>query len=127
MMLLFARQIANLGALPRRSGVFSAFLLVALLLFPVVAFGQTLDEPFGKQETIGGLTNAIFRFGIILIVLAAAIYIAIGAYMYLVASGNAESAKTGKDYISRAIIGLILGLLAWVILTTISPQFTELK
>lgn len=108
------------------SGIFLLALALPFLLSANAA--EPLDEPFGEQATTVGLTNKIFSFGIVLIVLAAAIYIAIGAFMYFAASGNAELAKTGKDYISRAIMGLVLGLVAWVILQTISPQFAkELK
>ena len=70
-----------------------------------------LDQPFPGAETTPQLANALFGFGIIIVLLAAAIYIAIGAYMYFIAAGNAEMAKTGKDYIQRSIIGLILIIL----------------
>ncbi|TSC72310.1 MAG: hypothetical protein G01um101438_628 [Parcubacteria group bacterium Gr01-1014_38] len=97
---------------------------VLILIIASVTYAQNLDQPF-PARTIGELVNQLFRFGIVLIVLAAAIYIAIGAYMYFIAAGNAEMAKTGKEYITRSLMGLILGLLAWVILNTISPQFAK--
>lgn len=105
--------------------------VLTALILPLFALAQQgqgpsgLDQPF-PARTLPELTDAIFRFGIIIVVLAASIYIAIGAYMYLFAAGNAELARAGKEYITRSIMGLVLGLLAWVILNTISPQFTEL-
>ncbi len=86
-----------------------------------------LDAPFGNITGISGLMSAVFRFGIIMIIIAAAIFIAIGAYMYFIAAGNAEMAKTGRTYIERAIIGLVIGLFAWVILNTINPELVNLR
>lgn len=102
----------------------TTMLTLVWFFLPLVVGGQqNLDEPFGAQKDLWGLAGAIFRLGIVLLIIAAAIFIALGAYMYFTAAGNAESAKTGKDYVTRAIMGLILGLLAWIILNTISPQF----
>lgn len=84
----------------------------------------SLDAPFGKRDLMG-IIQAGFDFGILLIVFAAATYIAIGAYFYFAAAGNAERASEGKAIISRAIIGLVVGLISWIILNTISPQFTS--
>lgn len=117
-------------------------LLVLMFLLPAISQaqqkGQSLDNPFdlatpGTSATgqripgasIQKLANAIFGFGIVAVILAAAIYIAIGAYLYFVAAGNAKMAETGKTYITRSIMGLIVALLAWVILNTISSQFTS--
>ncbi len=87
---------------------------------------ETLDKPF-QGDTIGDYANAIFKFGILICVLAAAIYISIGAFAYFAAAGNASSAEKGKEIIQRSIIGLVLALVAWIIISKISPQFTELK
>ena len=90
--------------------------------------GPSLDQPFPHAGAgLPGLVGEIFKLGIALIVIAAAIFIAIGAYMYFLAAGNAKYAETGKEYISRSVMGLILGLLAYIILQAISPQFVELK
>ena len=115
-------------------------LLVLLLLMPLIGFALTslaqnapprnsaLDEPLGNITTIGAMANAIFQLGIAACILAACIYIAIGAFNYFVAAGgNAKRAEEGKAIIQRAIMGLILALVSWLILTTIHPQFTELK
>lgn len=88
----------------------------------------TFDEPFGAgQSTINGLVNAIFQFGILLCIIAATIYISVGAFYYFVATGNAELAGRGKQIIQRSIIGLLLALISWVLLNTISTQFTNLR
>lgn len=95
----------------------------------VLAQGNSnnLDEPFGPQTTMAGLTQVIFEFGIALCVLAAAIYIAWGSLHYFYAAGDAKRAAEGKEIITRAITGLVLALVSWIILNTINKQFIELK
>jgi len=111
----------------------TAFLLLTVFFVVPSAYllaqSTTPDEPFGKGETsIVSLADTVFRFGVVLCVLAAAIYIAIGAFYYFAASGNASLAEEGKKIIQRSIIGLILALIAWIILNTIHPQFaSEMK
>jgi len=93
------------------------------------AAATNLDEPFGDTTklNISSMTQAIFEFGIALCVLAAAIYIAWGSLQYFLAAGNAKYAEEGKTIIIRAIQGLVLALVSWIILNTISTQFTQLK
>ena len=90
-----------------------------------IAATANLDKPFGEQTTMTGLVNYIFELGISLCVLTAAIYIAWGSLHYFYAAGDAKKAGEGKEIISRAITGLILALISWIILNTIHPQFAE--
>jgi RsiW-degrading membrane proteinase PrsW (M82 family) len=113
--------------------------LRALLFAPAFHAGQVFAQttendcnkydcpfPVAKDATIGALANVIFQFGILLVVLAAAIYIGIGAYAYFIAAGNATMAEKGKAMIQRSVIGLLLALIAYVLLKAISPQFVDL-
>ena len=99
--------------------------VVVFVILPAVASGQQVGDPT-EATTIKEWAQLVFQLGIVLIVLAAAIFIAIGAFMYLAASGDASMAQAGKEYITRAIMGLVLGLITWIILNTIQPQFTRL-
>lgn len=105
-----------------------AFVLAVSIPFAAMAQNNSLDQPFGKVDSMSALTQAIFQLGIAACVLAAAIYIAIGSFYYFYAAGsNAKTAEKGKEVIQRALIGLVLALVSWIILNTIHPQFTELK
>lgn len=106
-----------------RSASRTLWLLLTTAAAPAAA---ATPVDLNTTSTIREWTAAAFQLGIILAVLAAAIYIAIGAYLYFAAAGNAELSRTGKDYITRAITGLVLALLAWVLLNTLSTQFTTL-
>lgn len=115
-----------------RCGVL-VFTALTSLVLPVSAWAQaqvgdgggSLDLPFGGEPVLLPLFREAFKWGITIIVLAAAIYIAIGAYFYLAAAGNAKLAEQGKELITRAIMGLVLGLVGWIILNTINPQFAQ--
>lgn len=87
--------------------------------------GGDLDYPFGSGE-LKGMAREAFNWAIFIIVVSAAIFIGIGAYFYFAAAGNAQLAGQGKEIITRAIMGLVIALIAFVILKTISPQFTDL-
>jgi len=108
--------------------LFIAFIVLTSFSAYAQGSADNLDKPFGDVTDMGTLTNAIFQLGIGACVLAAAIYIAIGAFYYFVAAGsNAKTAEKGKEIIERAIIGLVLALVSWILLNTIHPQFTNLE
>lgn len=89
---------------------------------------EKLDKPIpAKNNDIGSYTNSLFKFGIMVCVLTAAIYIGIGAFNYFAAAGNASMAEKGKEIIQRSIIGLVLALVAWIIISTVSTQFVNLE
>lgn len=109
--------------------IFTFFILFLILSTGRIALAQSasnnLDKPFGEQKDIVSLTQTIFEFGIAACVLAAAIYIAWGALHYFYAAGDAKQAGEAKEIISRAITGLVLALISWIILNTIHPQFAD--
>lgn len=118
----------RLTSVPLRVTNLSAWVRIALIVaWTILAPAVLAVEDPSSAKTLSEWAQIVFQLGITLTVLAAAIFIAIGAYMYLAASGNAGMAQTGKEYIYRAIMGLVLGLIAWIILNTISTQFTQLK
>lgn len=118
-------------------GSFRASAALALVLFAGLAVARPasaqpdtrLDFPFqapGAAITLRGITLLASQFAIFLIIIAAAIFISIGAYFYFAAAGNASYAEAGKEYLRRSLFGLVLGLIAYILLQTISPQFVDL-
>lgn len=99
--------------------------LYAIIPQELLAQGTKLEQPIDGATSADFVSyiNAIFQFGLILVVLAAAIYFAFGAYAYFLAAGNASMAAKGKELIQRSLVGLLLALVSWVLLNTISPQF----
>jgi hypothetical protein len=91
--------------------------------------------PYKNQEKIPGAQptsefipylKSIINFGFAIIGILALFMLIIGAYQYLMAvgSGNASDAK---DTITSALLGLILGLTAWIILNTINPDLVNMN
>jgi hypothetical protein len=69
--------------------------------------------------------NGIFRLAIVAAGVLAVAYIIIGGFEYMVA-GAREGKKDGRERIEKAIFGLILLLLSYVILNTINPDLLNL-
>lgn len=74
------------------------------------AFGQTGDKPNKDIRVIVAALIKVFlgTLGIIFIIL-----LIIAGYKWMTAGGNEESVKDARSQISRAVIGLIIILLAW--------------
>jgi hypothetical protein len=77
----------------------------------------------GPPQSLFDWADQLIQLGIAATVIAAGVFIVIGAYFYFISSGNPRQAETGKDYIAQAITGLVLALVAWLLLETLSPQF----
>ncbi len=95
----------------------------------------TLLEPIGSRDSRipsspGGLKKyleTIFIYAIIVAAFLAVVEIVIGGVQYAVV-GVSESAKSdAKDRITKALLGLLLALSAWLILNTINPNLLNLS
>jgi cell wall-associated NlpC family hydrolase len=115
------------------------FLLVSIsVLFfaaqPHSAFAQNTYQSQEKIPGAGGqATNfvsymqQVIGFGYAVIGILAMFMLCIGAYQYLMAAGNLAKAESAKNTISSALLGLVLGVMSWVILYTINPDLVAMK
>lgn len=72
------------------------------------------------DSAITNITNTI----IFLLGAAAVIMIIIGGFMYVTAAGDAGRIKTAKNTILYAVIGLIVAIFAWAIVSFVVQQFS---
>lgn len=96
---------------------------------PVALLGLLLASSAHAQVTITnlgetfGLGTADLRSSVInivqwalgLLALIAVVFIIIGGFMWITAGGNEEKIEKAKGYITAAVIGIIVVLLAWAI------------
>jgi len=69
------------------------------------------------DKLMGYITGVIISIGLVVITL--------GGYRYMTAGGDGGKITTAKTLISTALVGIILALVGWLLLNTISPQFTQ--
>ncbi len=108
-------------------GLITGFVVLGVGKISLAAY--TLHEKIPGQENITSLQSyleAIYKFGIAIVALLAVVMIAVGAFMYIVASaGNAAKLANAKEIITSAILGLVMALLAWLILFVINPDLVS--
>ena len=111
------------------------FIASVILTMFFLSFYPVFAQPYTNQEKIPGAEptsefipylKSIINFGFAIIGILALFMLIIGAYQYLMAAGS-ENAKGAKDTIASALLGLILGLTAWVILAKINPDLVEMR
>ncbi|MBI5077035.1 hypothetical protein HZB94_01500 [Candidatus Falkowbacteria bacterium] len=71
--------------------------------------------------------GAAYRYAVVLGSILAVFMIMLGGVVYSLAGINQNMVKTGRDFISGAVIGLILLLGSYILLNTINPNFISLK
>ncbi len=81
------------------------------------AIARTCDISTYIQQIIG--------FGYATIGILTMFMLGIGAYQYIMSIGNTAQMANAKNTISYAILGLVLGLLSWIILYTINPNLVK--
>ncbi len=106
-------------------------LLLAFLSAPFVVSAQSsvipvpdVGLPGSSNSTIGALITDVIK-GILLPMasLIAVLFLIVGGYQYMFAGANEDLAKRGKDTIRNAIIGLVIIILSYVIVTVVSNAF----
>lgn len=97
--------------------------------FPAVLLAQATGTPYSIED-IGasvGLGTADLKTTVINIVswalgvlaLVAVVFIIVGGFQWLTSAGNEERVELAKKTISSAVIGMVLVLMSWAIVTFI--------
>lgn len=68
----------------------------------------------------------IINFGFAILGILALFMLIIGAYQYLIAAGTGNVANA-KETVASALLGLILGMCAWIILNKINPDLVNMR
>lgn len=112
--------------------IFSLIILFVFFSFVHFSFAQ----PYTNQEKIPGAQPTqdfvqylkdIINFGFAVIGILALFMLIIGAYQYLMAAGNIGKVDSAKETIGSALLGLILGLCAYIILYKINPDLVNMR
>ncbi|MDI6778048.1 MAG: pilin [Patescibacteria group bacterium] len=90
-------------------------------------FNQEKIPGAGQTGDFVEYIKQIIRFGFAAIGILALFMLSVGAYQYLMAAANLAKIESAKETISSALLGLVLGLTAFLILRTINPQLVNLQ
>ncbi len=81
----------------------------------------------GVSTNLPEYINAIYKFGLWTIGIAALLMITLGGFMYITSAGNSSSTGKAKKFITDAIAGLILAFIAYLLLKTLNPDLLEMN
>lgn len=108
-----------------------SLLLGVGLLFAPEALAGPVDEALkGANDsggsggpTLGAIIQTVTNILLFIVGIAAVIMLIIGAIRYTTSAGDDSAAKSAKNTILYAIVGLILAFLAYAIVTFVINQF----
>jgi hypothetical protein len=83
---------------------------------------QFINRVGGAEAGLSGMIRALVLVITVLVVMAGLISIVVGGYFYMTAAGNADRVRLAKVWIGSALLGIALALLAFTILSIISPN-----
>ena len=114
----------------------SVFVLLFLLSF-ALALAQGSVAPQGTppaataeaatQATPSGIVKDVYQFSLMIGGLLAFGAIVFGAIKYTLAAGNPSGQHEGKEWITQALLGLLLLVGATLVLNTINPKLALLE
>ena len=76
---------------------------------------------------IGQYIGVVYRYGVGLAAVLAAVMIMVGGFLWLSSAGNPSQITKGKEFILSALTGLVLALFSFIILQTINPRLVALE
>jgi len=98
-------------------------IIFIIFLFGVTSFVSAIEVPDGPcadAKDLGACAVNIFKWGINIAAIIAALSFAVGAITLMVSGDNASRASSGKDRMKGSIYGLVLLGASYVIMTTIN-------
>ncbi len=106
------------------------FFVASMLLVPKLAGAVTFTNPgsgylidlgrFNYPNTFGGLLAYLINLAIGIVGLVSIVFIIYGGFQYITSAGNEEQAESGKKTLTNAIIGLVIVILSYTIVTIVS-------
>jgi hypothetical protein len=104
-----------------------------VLMTPLLSLAQTTNNPcsvngIGNQNVSSALpkcVNQIYVWSLGVSVLLAMLMIVLGGYYIMTAGGNAEQSSKGKEYITSALIGVVILFAAYLLLNEINPDLVN--
>lgn len=88
-------------------------------LIKIPKFFQGQTGPAGRR-TFGGAVTVTLQVALLIVGSLAVLFLVYGGFRYITASGNEENAEAAKKIITNAILGLVIVILSFVIVTIIS-------
>ena len=73
----------------------------------------------GASAGVGCFAGKLVQIGLAVVFAIAVIYLVIGGFRYIISQGNEEGVEKAKGTITNALIGLVIVVLAWIILTVV--------
>jgi len=101
---------------------YKKLLLVAICLLPTIALANVSDVPDYNVPTsvpLEQLVTRVINWAFGLLILLAAVFIIVAAFIYLSSGGNEDKVKA-KNYITYAAVAILVGFLAKAIVTIIT-------
>ncbi len=83
--------------------------------------GINREEPLGKNELEKLITN-LAEIALALISTIAVIFLILGGFQYITSAGNPDNVGKAKNTILYAIIGLILAIMSYSIISFITSK-----
>lgn len=83
----------------------------------------------GQECDIGWISQyivAIYKYGIILAAVLTTVMIMVGGFLWLMSGGSSNRVSKAKEFITNALMGLLLALFSYMLLYTINPRLTAL-
>ena len=85
---------------------------------------QLIAESGGGLPAVATVAQELVTVVMALVLMAAAIGVVIGGYLYMTAGGSADRVQLAKSWIIAALLGITIALTSWVVLGTISATLT---
>lgn len=76
---------------------------------------------------LGNYIQAIYKYSVVVAAIIAIVMIIVSGIQWIVSGGSPEKIKSAQKRISGAILGLIIAISSYLILSVINPNLTNLK
>ena len=74
----------------------------------------------GGARTFGDLIYEIISIALFVAGAVAVVFVILGGYQYMTSAGNEEAAEKGKQNVINAIIGIVIIIMSYVIITVVA-------
>ena len=96
--------------------IISALILVSLLALPVIGLAVAGAEDLPGDANLWLVLDSVAKYFFGLLIIIAVIFLVLAAIGYTTAAGDPEKIKAAHEKVKYALIGIVVGVLAWTLI-----------
>ncbi len=107
--------------------IITALLLISLVTIPAISMADEPTDHPGTKLDLWDALEKVINYLFALLIIVAVIFLLIAGILFVTAQGDPDKVKKARDFVLWALIGVIVGVLAYALVNFVQSMVGVLE